>query len=411
MISADWQPHVPTLQAADGVYASRFPARAAKRCGCWSTAAAAIPPAGNSKCRQRPARATTTCGTASELKPADRRRRGRAELRDRERTATGRSWPSTATALPDRQFVRCCRAWPSWRRPAWPTSRPSGSACRSKIVDIPRPSRPWPAQRPGRHGADPRPASIRFKVSGVEIEGERRAGRRLPVSLGGSAAPAPRQGAGHQGVLHRQVPGHQRPVQEVPRRLAATGPSDDHNFLKDWHDGRLSAKAGTSKPVTWVSLEDARAYAAWAGKRLPHEWEWQYAAQGTDGRPYPWGNEPDASAHAQARRPAASCARPTDVDAYPQGASPFGVMDMVGNVWQWTDEYRGRAHAGGRPSRRRLLSPQRLEVVLSARTRGSTSTGSTVDGPVQGPLRDARLPLRRGCGKWKRIQVVTRASN
>ena len=66
-------------------------------------------------------------------------------------------------------------------------------------------------------------------------------------------------------------------------------PQDDLNFLREWKDGNYPS-GWDNKPVTWVSLEDARAYAAWAGKRLPHEWEWQYAAQGTDGRTYPWGN-------------------------------------------------------------------------------------------------------------------------
>ena len=70
--------------------------------------------------------------------------------------------------------------------------------------------------------------------------------------------------------------------------LDATGyrPSDTGNFLKDWKGGTFPAGWG-NKPVTWVSLEDARAYARWAGKRLPHEWEWQYAAQGSDGASSP----------------------------------------------------------------------------------------------------------------------------
>lgn len=114
-------------------------------------------------------------------------------------------------------------------------------------------------------------------------------------------------------------------------------PAHDYNFLRDWTDGSYPA-GWDDKPVTWVSIEDARAYAAWAGKRLPHEWEWQYAAGGTDDRRYPWGNTMDSS-----RIPVPDKARtmrgPTSVDVFPAGASPFGVMDMTGNVWQWTDEY------------------------------------------------------------------------
>jgi iron(II)-dependent oxidoreductase len=118
---------------------------------------------------------------------------------------------------------------------------------------------------------------------------------------------------------------------------ARYAPKDKINFLRDWKDGSIP-QGWESRPVTWVSLEDARAYAKWAGKRLPHEWEWQLAAQGTDGRTYPWGN-----LFLPANVPTPATGRtmpgPDPVDAHPQGASSYGVMDMVGNVWQWTDEF------------------------------------------------------------------------
>ncbi len=132
-------------------------------------------------------------------------------------------------------------------------------------------------------------------------------------------------------------------------------PKDDLNFLKSWAGGTYPDGAG-NQPVTWVSIEDARVFAQWAGKRLPHEWEWQYAAQGDDGRLYPWGNcDWNAAVAAGAESPCGAsdpkdALGPTpdrgrvmlaasDVGAHPRGASPFGVVDMVGNVWQWTDEY------------------------------------------------------------------------
>ena len=114
-------------------------------------------------------------------------------------------------------------------------------------------------------------------------------------------------------------------------------PQDDGNFLRDWHDGTYP-QGWDNKPVTWVSREDAQAYAAWAGKRLPHEWEWQYAAQGGDARAYPWGSEWNSSAVPTPDKSRILRA-PDDVGAHPQGASPYGVEDLVGNVWQWTDEF------------------------------------------------------------------------
>jgi iron(II)-dependent oxidoreductase len=115
-------------------------------------------------------------------------------------------------------------------------------------------------------------------------------------------------------------------------------PRDDANFLKDWMSGAYP-DGWADRPVTWVSIEDARAYAAWAGKRLPNEWEWQYAAQGADGRRYPWGNAWRADAVPEPDK-GRELAPPAPVGAHPQGASAFGVQDLVGNVWQWTNEFQ-----------------------------------------------------------------------
>jgi len=115
-------------------------------------------------------------------------------------------------------------------------------------------------------------------------------------------------------------------------------PKDDHNFLRSWKNGAYP-EGWDNKPVTWVSIEDARAFAAWAGKRLPHEWEWQYAAQSTDQRLYPWGNDWSADA-LPPLDPGPSQHALADVGVFAKGASPFGVMDLEGSVSQWTDEYR-----------------------------------------------------------------------
>jgi gamma-glutamyl hercynylcysteine S-oxide synthase len=134
-------------------------------------------------------------------------------------------------------------------------------------------------------------------------------------------------------------------------------PADSHNFLKDWDStgsGRPHFKKGwDNKPVTWVSVEDAQAYAKWAGRRLPNEWEWQYAAQGTDSRPFPWGYTFSAS-NVPPINTSRDVTPPADVNAYPGGASPFGVLDMVGNVWQWTNTFtdphtRAAVVRGGSP--------------------------------------------------------------
>jgi formylglycine-generating enzyme required for sulfatase activity len=179
-------------------------------------------------------------------------------------------------------------------------------------------------------------ADYLFKVQGIEIEGSNDVGVDVQYPWENTARRY-HEHAMHLGAFY--IDKHPVTNAEFQNFLKAAKyhPADDLNFLRDWKDGNYP-EGWDDKPVTWVSLEDARAYAKWAGKRLPHEWEWQYAAQGKDGRLYPWGDTWDAT-----RVPVPDKGRtmrgPDGVEAHPSGATPSGVMDLVGNVWQWTDEF------------------------------------------------------------------------
>jgi formylglycine-generating enzyme required for sulfatase activity len=328
LTSPDWQPHAFTLQA--GVFASRFP-RAEN--ALWTIVNrneyGVSGPQLNMPHRSEVHYYDLWHGR--ELQPNIAN--GTAEVSfDVEGLGYG-ALLATAHPLSD-QIARIMQFMAERsRRPLADYSRQWQPVPQS-IVDIP--STKAPSSTPPGMVHIPE-GDFDFQVRGIEVEG----GNDPGVDVQYPWEDMPRRFHQHRMHLHGFYI-DRTPVtnEEFNKFIVAANyhPKDDHNFLRSWHGSTYPSGWG-NKPVTWVSLEDARAYAKWAGKRLPHEWEWQYAAQSTDGRTYPWGNTWNVGAvpppdWGPAMKP------PADVAKFSTGASAFGVLDLIGNVSQWTDEYR-----------------------------------------------------------------------
>jgi eukaryotic-like serine/threonine-protein kinase len=116
---------------------------------------------------------------------------------------------------------------------------------------------------------------------------------------------------------------------------ACRPPAEVRSDNREFYFGNVEFQDYPVISVTWF---DASAYCVWAERRLPSEAEWEYAARGADKRNFPWGDEPPNELLANSQNFVGDTSR---VGSYAEGASPFGVLDLAGNVWEWVaDRYR-----------------------------------------------------------------------
>lgn len=118
-------------------------------------------------------------------------------------------------------------------------------------------------------------------------------------------------------------------------------PKDQTNYLLFWNEDKKDYdKTLDDVPVTWISPREAQSFCRFYKKRLPHTYEWQYSGHGNNySFIYPWGNDEPNSTYIPKTHRGNDLPPPNAVNDHPMGRSCFGVYDLVGNVWQWTDSF------------------------------------------------------------------------
>ena len=165
--------------------------------------------------------------------------------------------------------------------------------------------------------------------------------------------------------------------------MDATG----HKPPSNW-SGSIFPEGQADAPVTGVSWQDAADYAAWAGKRLPTEAEWEAAARGSDARIYPWGNSWRTGAANIGQKPEKLTADQypagvKSVGQYPEGASPVGAVDMIGNAWEWVaDEIK--VYPGNTESTLTLAPGVKFRVIRGGAYDGNDKNDAAYRGYLDG---------------------------
>lgn len=169
-------------------------------------------------------------------------------------------------------------------------------------------------------------------------------------------------------------PRHRVYLDEYEIQLTEVTRSEYTRFLaameypaRRWDGGDLE-KTG-DLPATGVLWEEAQAYCRWAGMRLPSEAEWEKAARGEDGRRYPWGNEWDDQ---KANTAESGVGSVIPVGSYPEGASPYGLLDLCGNAAEWVADVYDPAYYTYAPER----NPTGPTLVLDHVLRGGSFEGA-----------------------------------